>query len=50
MLWKDPDKIENSNLITKCFNSLVERYINFWQDCMMTLVAQIDYNPMAVTN
>ena len=31
-VWKDPDKIENSNLITKCFNSLVERYINFWQD------------------
>ena len=31
-VWKDPDKIVNSNLITKCFNSLVERYINFWQD------------------
>ena len=31
-VWKDSDKIENSNLITKCFNSLVERYINFWQD------------------
>ena len=31
-VWKDPEKTENSNLITKCFNSLVERYINFWQD------------------
>ena len=31
-VWKDPDKIESSKLITKCFNSLVERYINFWQD------------------
>ena len=31
-VWEDPDKIENSSLITKCFNSLVERYINFWQD------------------
>ena len=29
---KDPDKIKNSSLITKCFNSLIERYINFWQD------------------
>ena len=28
-VWKDPDKIVNSSLITKCFNSLVERYINF---------------------
>ena len=33
-VWKDPDKIDNSSLITKCFNSLVERYINFWQDCI----------------
>ena len=31
-VWKDPDKIENSSLITKCFNSLAERYINSWQD------------------
>ena len=32
-VWKDFDKIRNtSSLITKCFNSLVERYINFWQD------------------
>ena len=31
-VWKDPDKIDNSSLITKCFNSLDERYINFWQD------------------
>ena len=36
-VWNDPDKIdkiENSSLITKCFNSLIERYINFWQDCI----------------
>ena len=31
-VWKEPDKIDNSSLITECFNSLVERYINFWQD------------------
>ena len=32
-VWKDLEKIGNtSSLITKCFNSLVERYINFWQD------------------
>ena len=31
-VWKDTDKIDNSSLITKCFNSLVERYIKFWQD------------------
>ena len=31
-VWKDPNKIVNSSLITKCFNSLVERHINFWQD------------------
>ena len=33
-VWKDPDKIENSILITKCFNLLIGRYINFWQDCI----------------
>ena len=31
--WKDLDKTgHTSSLITKCFNSLVERYIDFWQD------------------
>ena len=33
-VWEDPTKIKHGALITKCFNHLVKRYLNFWHNCV----------------
>ena len=31
-VWQDPTKVENGTLVTKCFNYLSKRYVNFWHN------------------